>query len=334
MMPSQPENRTRNQHYVAQAEQRLNALNPGAEPHNQRIYEFEIIDPGQHSVRLTSRRGRSIGQSLSMLDLYSFDVSDDGSRANFEEAFSRYEGRIEPLTRRILGAHGARDANISQELFELFTAKMVNFIRNPYSVTKVLNTFGAMATHHPARPEVYALYERILTGRRPHQAHICGEIGISDEQYGGWLRVIFMLLMPLADGFPVMLEDALAQLFESREDALVIHVHVYTDERCLLSDRGVTSPIEQNPHTVFDFNLAAHSFIRYAFLDYDALPGGPVPAGIRAGLERGPRVVQVAYQTDDMVSLDVFHRRVTEQSYRTVYCSGRAPYGVNAISEG
>jgi hypothetical protein len=32
------ENNTRNQHFVTQGEQRLNALNPEADPRNQRIY--------------------------------------------------------------------------------------------------------------------------------------------------------------------------------------------------------------------------------------------------------------------------------------------------------
>jgi hypothetical protein len=333
MPPIPPDNPTRQQHFVAQTEQRLNALNPGAAPENQRIYEMEIIDRDRHMVRLTSLRGRSIARSLSMFDLYSFDVGDDGLRANFEEAFNRYEGRIEPLTRRILGAHAARDANVSQELFDLFVAKMVNFVRNPYSVVKVLNSFPAMAAHHPARPETYAAYERILTGRRPQQAHLCTELGISDEQYGAWLRIIFMLLMPMAEGVPVMLEQALGNMFENRRDALVIHVNAYTTERCLLSDRGVTSPIEQNPHTVFDFNLAARAFIRYAFLDFNALTGRPIPPGILAGLHMGPKVVRVEYNTDDLASLDVFHRRVIEQSFRSAFCSGPEAYSVTVLRD-
>lgn len=331
MMPSHQENVTRNQHFVAQVEQRLNALNPGADKRNQRIYEFEIIDRDAHSVRFTSERGQLIGKTLSLYDLFSFDRGTGELRANFEATFGHYEDRIEPLTRRILGAHAARDSNVGQELFDLFVSKMVNFVRNPYSVIKVLNTFPAMAAHHPTDHTIYADYERIRTGRRPQQAHLCAQLGITDEQYEAWLRVIFMLLTPLSAGLPNMLEQALAGMFESRQDALWIHVHTYTQERCLLSDRGTSSPIEQQPHTVFDFNLTAHSFIRYGFMAYDALPPGLYPPAIRAGLALGPKAIQVTYQTDDMASLDVFHRRVIEQSYQKVFCSGRGAHSMRVL---
>jgi hypothetical protein len=39
-----PHGLTKNHHVVSQVEQRLNALNSGARPENQRIYEFEIVD--------------------------------------------------------------------------------------------------------------------------------------------------------------------------------------------------------------------------------------------------------------------------------------------------
>src|SRR5215472_10811453 len=85
---------TKNQHFVSQVEQRLNALNPGARPENQRIYEFEIVDRDQHQVRLVNPKGRLISNALSMFDLFSFDVADDGLRANLERVFGTYEARI------------------------------------------------------------------------------------------------------------------------------------------------------------------------------------------------------------------------------------------------
>ncbi len=186
----EPHEQTKNQHFVSQVEQRLNALNPRARPENQRIYEFEIVDRDRHEVRLTSKKGRTIADTLSMFDLFSFDVDDGGARANFERAFSAYEKRIRELTALILQAHAARSNAIGQELFDLFVAKMVNFVRNPYSVEKVLNTFGALAQHHPADPAIYATYERILRGRRPQQAYLCRTLDITNEQYGAWLRVL------------------------------------------------------------------------------------------------------------------------------------------------
>jgi hypothetical protein len=205
---------------------------------------------------------------------------------------------------------------------------MVNFIRNPFSVAKILNTFGVMGQHHPTDPRVYAQYERILTGRRPQQAYLCAKLGISDEQYAAWLRVLFMLLTPLADGYATMLEQALGAMYEDREHALVIHLHTYGSERCLLSDRGWTVPVPEDQHLVFDFNLSAQAFIRYAFLDYDTVLGRPIPPIIKDGLSRGPKVVHLSYLHDDLVALDVFHRRIIEQSFERVFSSGLTPHSV------
>jgi hypothetical protein len=43
-------NDTRNKHFLTQGEQRLNALNPQADPSNQRIYSFEVIDRDNHTL--------------------------------------------------------------------------------------------------------------------------------------------------------------------------------------------------------------------------------------------------------------------------------------------
>jgi hypothetical protein len=174
----------------------------------------------------------------------------------------------------------------------------------------VLNTFGATAQHHPADPSIYAVYERILLGRRPQQAYLCATLGITDEQYSAWLRVLFMLLTPLVDGWSPMLGQALRTMFLDHDHALVVHIHKFRAERCLLSDRSLTSPVPQDQHLVFDFNLSAQAFIRYAFLNYEALLGSPLPPGIRLG----PKQVQVSYLDDDLIALDAFHRRVIEQS--------------------
>ena len=330
--PSSPhetaDNLTKNQHFVSQIEQRLNAINPGALPENQRIYEFEIIDREHHQVRLVKPNGRPISGSLSMFDLFSFDVADDGLRANFEQTFGVYEARIRNLTEKLLQAHAARSHAISQDLFELFVAKMVNFIRNPFSVAKVLNTFKVMGQHHPTDPQIYRQYERILTGRRPQQTYLCDKLGILDEQYGTWLRVLFMLLTPLADGHTTMLEQALAAMYDDREHALLIHLHTYSAHRCLLSDRGWTVPIPEGNNLAFDFNLSARAFIRYVFLDYDAVLGRPLRPMIRDGLSRGPKVVHLSYLHDDLVALDVFHRRIVEQSFERVFSSGLTPHSV------
>src|SRR6185312_15076194 len=103
-------------------------------------------------------------------------------------------------------------------------------------------------------------------------------------------------------------------------------------QRCLLSDRGFSSPIDQGEHMAFDFNLRADAFIRFAFLDYKTVLGREMPESIRRALKKGPKIVHVTYQTNDLPALDVFHRRVIEQSYERVYCSGKVPYGAIVLA--
>lgn len=52
---------------------------------------------------------------------------------------------------------------------------------------------------------------------------------------------------------------------------------------------------------------------------------------IRAGLSQGPKVVHLSYLHDDLVSLDVFHRRIVEQSFKRVFSSGLTPHSVTVI---
>ena len=58
------ENDTRNQHFVTQGEQRLNALNPHADLRNQRIFSFEVVDRESYTLKLENPIGRPIGKSL------------------------------------------------------------------------------------------------------------------------------------------------------------------------------------------------------------------------------------------------------------------------------
>jgi hypothetical protein len=63
------ENLIRNQHFISQAEQRLNAMNPNTLPENQRIYEFNVVDRDVPVLKLQSPNGRKIENSLSWEDL-------------------------------------------------------------------------------------------------------------------------------------------------------------------------------------------------------------------------------------------------------------------------
>lgn len=325
-------NDPRNHHFISQNEQRLNAANPSAAKHRQRIYEFELLDRGSYTLRLTSHHGRPIRRTLAFDDLFSFHVPDSvHPRENLEGLFQRYENTIRSRTEAILQKVGAGREDIEAELFDIFLAKMLNFVRNPFCVQKVLNTFPALRTMHPPERSAFDRYMRLLIGTLPQQEYLCDQLEISRENYREWLRLLYLLLTPLAPGQPVFFETMLRKLFESRDNSLHVMVHTYQSEFCLLSDRGFSHPIPEDDHLVFDFNLGAHAFVRYAFMNPRKLPGIEVPEFILESIKLGPKIPYIQHLPEHLAALQGFNRRVIDQCYQQVYCAGTTCYGANIL---
>jgi hypothetical protein len=228
-------NDTRNQHFLTRVEQKLNALNPQADARNLRIYSFEVIDRENYTLSLESPNGRPIGSNLSLFDLFSFDVPGNTRlRRNFESLFHKYENYIEAHTKSLLAKLNGGGRDIKAEIIDLFAAKLLNFVRNPFSIVKVLNSFPGVASYDPVDPALLADYRRIVSGRKPHQAHLCTQLGISDAQYVEWLRLLFMLLVPMAKGRSNFFEQEPFNLLENRKINVAAFVCEYDRDRCLL----------------------------------------------------------------------------------------------------
>lgn len=323
------ENNTRNQHFVTQAEQRLNAMNPQAEPRKMRIYSFEVVDRENYILMLESSNGRAIGANLSLFDLFSFDVPDGGLvRHNFETLFQKYEDHIAVHTRSLLTKLNNGSSEIKTEIIDLFAAKLLNFVRNPFCIPKVLNTFPDLATYEPTDPDLLTAYRRIVSGRKPHQTHLCAELGISDVQYVKWLRVLFMLLVPMADGQPNFFESIIKGLLENRRTYLAALIFEYDSAQCLLSDRGFSQPIESGPHMSFSFNLCSTAFVDFIFADPATLVRGKassefVAQAISSWETLPEKQIDITFLRNRYDMLARYNRRVIEQCYRRVYCSAK-----------
>lgn len=189
---------TKNQHFLSQTEQRLNSLNPDVDVKSQRFYEFELIDREDYKVSLRSPKGVVIGKTLSLYDLFSFDVLKDSDRYNFEALFTRYEPNTKKVTGELIRKLGIPGSNIAPEIVNIFAIKFLNFVRNPFSVKKILNTFPAVSAVQPTDPIHLANFNRVLIGRKPQQRYLCGKLGIFEVEYISWLAVLFVLLTPLA----------------------------------------------------------------------------------------------------------------------------------------
>jgi hypothetical protein len=321
-------NETYNQHYLSKVEQKLNARNPNAAAGNLRIYSFEVVDRETYALSLENPNGKTIWKNLSLFDLFSFDVLDgNGLRLNFESLFQKYETSIEVHTKSLLAKLNRNDPDIKAEIIDLFAAKLLNFVRNPFSVVKVLNSFRGLANYDPTDAALLADYRRIVTGKKPHQARLCSELGISEEQYVTWLRLLFMLLVPLVDGQPNIFEHVIKTLLENRKTHVAAFVFEYDNERCLLSDRGFSQPIPDGPHMAFSFNLCATAFVNYVFADPATLLGGKAPpeflARALAAREQFESQIHVTFQRNHLGMLAQYNRHTIYQCFRRVYCSAK-----------
>jgi hypothetical protein len=327
-------NETANQHYVSQIEQRLNSLNPNAALHNQRIYSFTLVDREAFALSLDCSQGRLISKNLVFRDLFSFDViPDSASRFNFETLFQQYEAEMESNTITLLRKLDQGKGDIKKEILAIFVAKFMNFLRNPYSVTKVLNTIDGILRFHPTDPELHALYNAVLAGRKPHQAHLCDQLGISPEQYQMWLSALFLMLMQPAPNEVNLMESTTKQVFERPSGFPMVCVYRYSgeheDKRCLLSDRGYATPLPQETSLSFSFNLSSTAFIVYTFASIDELnlPYTP-PPGVLEFYRTKKKNVRVVPFINDLVALARYNQNVVYQCHHAVYSSSRLVYGV------
>ncbi|WP_126424062.1 hypothetical protein [Asticcacaulis excentricus] len=323
-------NTTRNQHFVSQIEQRLNTCTPDNRSGNFRIYSFRIVDREAYQIELENPRGRAIASTLSMLDLFSFDVPGGGQlRMNLETLFQKYEESVAVHTKSLLEKLETGSADIKTELIDLFAAKLLNFIRNPFCIQKTLNTFSGVGFYEPTDTELLDIYRRIVSGNKPHQTHMCRELGISGETYVQWLRLIFVLLIRTLDGQPNLFEGMIKSLFEARDTKAAAFVWTYDRDVCLLSDRSYCQPIPDGAHMAMSFNLCSTAFVDYIFTDAATLlEGRAAPEFVKEALaawqQRPQASVNVTVTKNDPKMLARYNRRVVEQARERVYCAKKA----------
>jgi hypothetical protein len=326
-------NTTKAQHFLSQTEQSLNALNPAASLNNQRIYSFTLIDREAYRIRLDDAKGRNISSNLAIHDLFSFDViGNSRQRLNFEGLFGQYEALMKTNTIELLRKLRGGGSDIKKEVLELFVAKFVNFLRNPYSVKKVLNTVGGLLSFRPTDPELLDKYNAVLAGKKPHQEYLCNELGIDAGEYQAWLSALFMALFrPRPDEMNLM-ERIVKAVFENPSGFPLVTVHQYVGEHvgktCLISDRGYSIPIPEDQALSFSFNLCSNAFINYTFADIERFASADVNPRILDAYRVQRKSVRVIFRSNDVTALSSYNRHVLYQCFRSVYCSTKAIYGL------
>lgn len=324
-----PLNPTKNQHYISQVEQRLNAIDPTSP---KRIFALKVIDRDKHVLKARDPRGSSIEKSLSYQDLFSLDVVSPIVRNNLEDLFQRYESDIAAHSRILLAKLAAGDGNLKQEIVELFAAKLMNFLRNPFSIRKILNTFGSAASHQFTDPALAAELDAAIKGSRPQRGTVCTRFGISDEEYDRWLRVLFLLLTN-APGQPLNLfEEVVKRVLESNWTQVFVVEETGTDSDrvFLLSDRGFNafSPdlnaLGLGDAVTFEFNVCARASVSFTLADptplvtSGRLPASAVDNAIRAN-------VRVSHVRDNRDLLVRYNQRTISHCAEMVFSASASP---------
>jgi hypothetical protein len=121
---------TKKQHFVSQVEQRLNAINPQARNENKKIYSFRLLDRESYKLALDKEKGCKITDSLSLIDIFSFDVLEKNfERYNFEKLFHQYEYDIKINIESLISKISKCQADLKSEILNIFASKFINFIR-------------------------------------------------------------------------------------------------------------------------------------------------------------------------------------------------------------
>ena len=331
-------NSTRNQHFVSQAEQRLNSINPHARESNQRIYAFNVVDRDLSRIRVDNHRGKKISNTLSVRDLFSFDVVDRANRHNFEQLFRRYEADILVYTHRLIEKVTRREPDVKDEVVHIFLLKLLNSFRSPYSIVKTLNTFPSILKNvHPTDSTLYKEYSRVVFGNKPHQKALCQHLGITRDQYHDWLRSLFILLSHIDDDTLTLFDKVVASLFNDGNLRIAIRLCTYSEKTCLLSDNGFVDWTDQPQHMVMAFNLNSHGFVQYAFLNMDSFIDeriGAIPQHFREAVERfkaEPKEVTIYHEEDNLESLHTYNRNAVLQCHSHVYNATKECYGVEVV---
>lgn len=316
--------RTKNQHFISQAEQRLNACNPEGAPERQRVYSFLVADRGKCDVRLEGARGIKIRRNLAWTDLFTFDAAGFSVVPNLEACFQAYEQTIAQQSQALLFKlqTDGQAAIIQSEIFNIFAAKFLNFLRNPHSVAKALNTVGAALQFVPTEPRLAEAFARISSNGLGQQRAVCRQFNLTAEQYWDWLKALFLMLMREPPGSSSMFEQLVVEMFE--KSYVIVMVYHYTNSAsgrvCLLSDRGYSVPHEGDDMMAMDFNIAASAFVRYIFCDIDRMAPKGTPQDVIAGLKEQRRV-RVVYTANDIDQLARYNRLALHQCHKRVYAA-------------
>lgn len=255
------ENKTENQHYIAQVEQKLNSINPNAERNKRRIYEFKVKNKNNSVVKITRENGVKIEDNLSYDDLYTFNFLERRVRENFESFFQRYENDIEAHIKDMEDKCNDGYQDITLEVVNIFLYKLMNIIRNPYFIKETIMIFEDLLEVDISEDNDII---RVMNFTSEGKDKVYKEYNITAGDYKKWLMIIYLAITK-KDREDFLLESIVRNIFNNKDYHKDILIFFYDDNFCLLSDKGFNLGSIGDGNFVLEFNLRKDVFISFPF---------------------------------------------------------------------
>jgi len=318
---------TRKQHFLSQVEQRFNSINPNADKDKQRIYSFSLKNRDSYMVTMDSKKGINISNNLQILHLFSFDILEECIyRDNFENLFESYESSIKGNTNSLIAKLEDSESDIQSEIINIFRSKILNSIRNPYSIEKNLNTFSDIKGLYPTDDMHCKSFNRVLEGKNPQQNYICKILGITEKNYRDWLAALFMLLNPMEEEKVNFLDKVIIRIFENPNLYTRVYIYTYDEKSCLLSDRGFNLYEEDN-NMIWEFNLCSNIFVSYCFTDIENSDLN-IEEEVLNYLKIKPKEVSLAIRNNDLRALEKYNKRTVSFCHEHVFGASKEYEGI------
>ncbi|CAN7520254.1 hypothetical protein ACFFQ5_09920 [Pseudomonas brassicacearum] len=347
-------NDTRNQHFVSQAEQRLNSCSVDPYSKKAEIHRFDVVDKKRQQIR---SNGKSlIRKNLAFQDLFTFARVGDSERINFERLFNKYEGgypaqvaglldwitvartRVDVTSESIdlQKIKGCDFAIFLKHVKYIYTYKLMNWLRNPYKIKEVLKNFDSYVDHCIDKPGAFALYVALTEKNNAEEKYICDSYGVSPKEYKEWIRLLLLFLYAEGDE-STSLDGFVDEFFLAKEFSTSILAFVFDKKCALLSDTGVIKePLKTGPAIYMNITknciiLLQHAFVDGKYLD-ELMAKLSLPESERERLmEILSTNVYGRLSINDEAMLAGYNKICVREAALQVFCASPDVYGVEVI---
>ncbi|WP_297846564.1 hypothetical protein [Pseudomonas sp.] len=249
-------NLTTNQHFISQAEQRLNSCSENLNPSTAKIHRFNIesLDPPSVSIE----KPALIARNLAFQELFTLARIGNKERLNLETFFGRYEGPFPEKASNLLkwidrvkSKSSTEQRKIDLSILDdcdfslilddvkfIFKFKFMAGLRNPHQIKRTLANFSYAVNHCPNEIKALELYSSLEKKNKSEEDYICKTYQVSPEEYREWIRLlIFFLYVNEED--KTTLDGFIEEFFTAKELFTSIQVHSFDSECALLTDTGI-----------------------------------------------------------------------------------------------